>query len=465
MPSNSPQYPPNSNNSSQSAIAEGQTANGKSAPKGQPPSSATESKQPWLIALGVALLLGLGYGGWRWWQKSAGSPEQAAQAQAQAVPVELETVQTSTVLETSEFIGSLTSPLSATISPEIQGRVSRLYVDEGSEVQAGDSLIQLSPDRQSAELASLQAAVDAAQSARANALAQLQSVQSERGVAAAEVELQNEQYRRRQFLVEEGALAREELDLVERDRRTATAELRAIEDRIQAARASLNQAEADVREAQADVAAAREQLQDTTLTAPFAGEVGNISIKLGEYVSPGDALTSVTQNDPLELELAVPVERRSDLRTGLSVELSDMQGNPLGSGQITFVSPQVSSNSQTILAQARFPNSDGQLRDEQDVRAQIVWDERSGVLVPTVAVTRVGGQAFVYVAQETPEGEAQLVAQQVPVEVGEVQNNSYPVLAGVAAGDRLIVTGILKLSDGTPIQPQSQPQDAEVANP
>lgn len=458
MPPNSSEYP-REPKFSQSAIANGQTANGKSAQNGKsPPPPSTDSKQPWLITLGVVLLLALGYGGWRWWQsRTEGPPEQAAQTQV--ATVELETVQTATVLETSEFIGSLTSPRSAIVSPEIQGRVSRILVDEGSPVEAGDPLIQLSPDQQSAELASLQAAVNAAQSARANAQAQLQSVQSERGAAAAEVELQNEQYRRRQFLVEQGALAREELDLIERDRQTAAAELRSIDGRIQAARASLNQAEADVKEAQADVEVAREQLQDTTLTAPFAGEVGDINIKLGEYVGPGDSLTSVTQNDPLELEIAVPVERRSVLRTGLLIELSDTQGNSLGTGRITFVSPQVDSNSQTILVQARFANADGQLRDKQDVRAKIIWDERPGILVPTVAVTRLGGQAFVYVAQErSPEGEGQpqLVAQQVPVELGEIQDNRYPVLEGLEAGDRIIVTGILNLSDGTPIEPQSQ---------
>ena len=452
--SNHPQKPKSSQSTVTKESTNGNAHNGKS------PSSSTDSKQPWLIALGVALLLALGYGGWRWWQSRSQSPPQQA-AQAQAVNVELETVQPSTVQETSTLIGNLVAPQSVTISPEIQGRVSRIYVDEGLLVEAGDPLIQLSPDQQSAELASLQAAINSAQAERANAQAQLQSVQSERGAAAAEVELQNEQYRRRQFLVEQGALAREELDLVERDRQTAAAELRTIDDRIQAARASLNQAEANVKEAQANAAVAREQLQDTTVEAPFAGEVGNIPIKQGEYVSPGDQLTSVTQNDPIELELAVPVERRSDLRIGLPVELNDPQGNPLGAGRITFVSPQVNSNSQTILVQARFPNPDGQLRDGQDVQAQIIWEERPGILVPTVAVTRVGGQAFVYVAEEKPaQGEAQdepqLVAQQVPVKLGEIQNNSYPVIEGIEAGDRIVVTGILNLSDGTPIAPQAQ---------
>ncbi len=208
-----------------------------------------------------------------------------------------------------------------------------------------------------------------------------------------------------------------------------------------------------------------DQLQDTNITAPFAGEVGNIIVKLGEYVAPGNPLTSVTENDPLELELAIPVQRRADLSTGLPVELEDTQGNTLGRGSIIFVSPQVNANSQTILTQAQFPNPDGQLRDSQNVRARIIWSERSGVVVPTTAVTRVGGQAFVYVAQKAKnqgqtqnqaQNQPQLIARQVPVELGEIQNNSYPVLEGLQAGDRIVVSGILNLANGAPIKPQAQ---------
>ncbi len=230
-------------------------------------------------------------------------------------------------------------------------------------------------------------------------------------------------------------------------------------------RANLNQAEAAVAEAEANVEVSEDQLQDTNITAPFAGEVGNIIVKLGEYVAPGNPLTSVTENDPLELELAIPVQRRADLSTGLPVELEDTQGNTLGRGSITFVSPQVNANSQTILTQAQFPNPDGQLRDSQNVRARIIWSERSGVVVPTTAVTRVGGQAFVYVAQKAKnqgqtqnqaQNQPQLIARQVPVELGEIQNNSYPVLEGLQAGDRIVVSGILNLANGAPIKPQAQ---------
>ena len=459
MQSNSSRYSPKSDETLQSKVSKEQTKdysvqNGKT-------STSPKPKRPWQIVLGLILLLLLGYGGWRWWQSSQANNESPQATQVQAAPVGLKTLESSSIQETSQFIGSLTSPQSVTISPEIEGRVNNIYVSEGDEVQAGDTLVQLSPNAQTAELSGLQAAVNSAEAARANAQAQLQSAQSERAAAAAEVELQNEQYQRRQFLVEQGALSQEELDLVQRDRLSAVAQLNSLDDQIAAARANLNQAEAAVAEAEANVAVSQDQLQNTNIVAPFAGEVGNIIVKLGEYVAPGNSLTSVTQNDPLELELAIPVQRRADLSTGLPVELEDTQGNTIEKGSITFVSPQVNANSQTILTQAQFPNPDGQLRDSQNVRVRIIWSERSGVLVPTTAVTRVGGQAFVYVAKKPANQEAktqnqpQLVARQVPVELGEIQNNSYPVLEGLQPGDRIVVSGILNLADGAPIKPQA----------
>jgi RND family efflux transporter MFP subunit len=462
MQSNFSRHSPKSEENSTSAIAQERAKQDqdRSVQDGKKPPTSPKPKPPWQVILGLILLLLLGYGGWRWWQSSQANNTSSQATQPQAAPVGLKTLQSSTVRETSQFIGSLTSPQSVTISPEIAGRVSNIYVSEGDEVQAGDPLVQLRPNRQTAELSGLQAAVNSAEAARANAQAQLQSVQSERAAAAAEVELQNEQYQRRQFLVEEGALAQEELDLVQRDRLGAVAQLNSLDDQIAAARANLNQAEAAVAEAEANVEVSEDQLQDTNIAAPFAGEVGNIIVKLGEYVAPGNPLTSVTQNDPLELELAIPVQRRADLSTGLPVELEDTQGNSLGRGSITFVSPQVNANSQTILTQAQFPNPDGQLRDSQNVNARIIWSERSGVLVPTTAVTRVGGQAFVYEAQQAKnqgqtQNQPQLIARQVPVELGEIQNNSYPVLEGLQPGDRIVVSGILNLANGVPIKPQA----------
>lgn len=453
---NEPEQPP------QIEDAEGQTKDKSFSSR----RTTSRSQRPWWIALGIVLLLVGGGLGWRWWQSNQArtGAEPAAAAQAQSVTVRLKTVQTSTVEDSDSFVGNLESRQSVTLRPEIEGRVSQIYVQSGDRVEAGTPLIQLKPDKREAELASVLASVNSARAIRANAASELQALEAERAAAVAEVELQKEEFQRYQSLVEAGALPRQELDRTNRDRRSAIAQLNAIEQRIQAARSSLAEAEAGLQQAQANTNLASAQLEDATIVAPFAGIVGDIPVRIGSFVGTSDELTSVTTSQSLDLRLSIPIERRRDLRQGLRVELSDARGNPLGTGQISFISPQVTANAQSILAKATFPNPDGQLLDQQFVRARVIWSENPGVVVPTSAVSRLGGQTFVFVAepqeapeQQTSEGQTQLIARQRSVQLGELQGNNYQVIEGLEPGEAIVVSGILKVRDGVSITAERQP--------
>ena len=92
------------------------------------------------------------------------------------------------------------------------------------------------------------------------------------------------------------------------------------------------------------------------------------------------------------------------------------------------------------------------MRVQQFVRTRIVWRTVQGLTVPVTAVTRISGQYFCFVAEPGPQGG--LVAKQKPLQVGELLGNDYVVKGGVKAGDKLIVSGIQKLGDGAPVQPQ-----------
>ncbi|MBE9168029.1 efflux RND transporter periplasmic adaptor subunit [Pleurocapsales cyanobacterium LEGE 06147] len=458
--SESPNYPNEPEQPPQMANAAGRTSD-KS-----PRQNSTRSQRPWWIALGIVFLLVGGGLGWRWWQSNqAQTAADPAAAQAQSVPVRLENVQTSTIEDSDSFVGNLESRESVTLRPEIEGRVSQIYVRSGDRVEAGTPLIQLSPDKREAELASVLASVNSARALRANAASELQALEAERAAAVAEVELQEEEFQRYQSLVEAGALPRQELDRVTRDRAAAIAQLNAIKQRIEAARSSLAEAEAGLQQAQANANLASAQLEDATIVAPFAGIVGDIPVRIGSFVGTSDELTSVTTSQSLDLRLSIPIERRRDLRQGLRVELSDARGNPLRTGQISFISPQVTANAQSILAKATFPNPDGQLLDQQFVRARVIWSEGSGVVVPASAVSRLGGQTFVFVAEpqeasgqpQEPAGQTQLIARQRPVQLGELQGNNYQVIEGLEPGETIVVSGILNVRDGVPITAERQP--------
>ena len=104
------------------------------------------------------------------------------------------------------------------------------------------------------------------------------------------------------------------------------------------------------------------------------------------------------------------------------------------------------------MVKATF-NNDGRLKDDSFARARVIWSSEPGVLIPTTAVSRIAGKSFVFVAveKEQSDGSTAVVAEQRPVELGEIQGQSYQVISGIESGDRLITSGILNLADGTPI--------------
>lgn len=422
----------------------------------------------WIALISMVLMLaGLGFG-WRWWAGRQANPAGGPMAgQPQAVPVKLETLEPETVEDYTEFIGSLESQQSVTVRPEVTGRVSQIFVASGDRVTAGTPLVQLQPDQQAANLASVIASVNSARAIRANARSQIDALEAERIAQQAEVQLQVENYNRTSFLVEQGALPQQQLDQAMRDRQAAQANLNAIEQRIQAAQASFQESEAGLQQAQANANRANAQLQETTIVAPFDGVVGDIPVRLGDVVTNSDTLTTLTQSDSLDLRVSIPLERAPDLQMGQPVLLIDGQGNVVSRGQVSFIAPGVDTSAQSILAKATFSNPSRQLRDGQFVRARVIWRSQPGLLIPTVAITRLAGEPFVFVAEapqpeagaEAPAGDdssPSLIARQRPVTLGNLQGNSYQVLSGVEPGERLVVSGILNLADGVPIMPTTE---------
>lgn len=229
----------------------------------------------------------------------------------------------------------------------------------------------------------------------------------------------------------------------------------------------IDRAEAQVAQAAAQVRGFEVQLQETAVIAPFAGVIGDIPVKVGDYLKTGDAIATLTENQLLDLRLSIPLERMPQLRQGLPVEMLDTQGKAIAKGQISFISPNVSANSQTILAKATFPNPTGELLNLQFVKARVIWDQKPGILVPVTAVTRLGGQTFVFTAQKPEQskpGMPPLVARQKPVKLGTIKGNNYQIIEGLQAGEKVIVAGILNLTDGAPIVVQ-EPGEAEGKKP
>jgi RND family efflux transporter MFP subunit len=297
------------------------------------------------------------------------------------------------------------------------------------------------------------ARTNAAKAAQKTSQSELRAAQADRIRDAADVELQKVQFDRAKKLVSQGVQSKEQLDVARRNLSTSIATLRATQDREEAAKASLSQADANIQQAQADAESTRETFRYKQVLAPITGEVGDFPVKVGDYVNTGQNLTTITQNENLYLRLGIPAQRASQLRVGLPVELIEGKTKKrLVTGKIDFISPEADTNAQTILIKARFPNQNNSLREGQFVQARVIWSQRPGVLIPTVAVSSVGAENFVYVAREQ---ELKQVVRQQPVKLGAIQGQSYQVLDGVKPGDRIALTQLLNLKDGASIKPQS----------
>ncbi len=141
-----------------------------------------------------------------------------------------------------------------------------------------------------------------------------------------------------------------------------------------------------------------------------------------------------------------------DIRMGLPVQIVTTTGEVIENTKINFISQQVDNAVQGVLAKAPIHGSLDRFRTEQLVKARVIWSTSPTPTVPVLAVTRIGGQPFVYVATEV---NGSTVAKQRSVTLGDTIGNDYAVKGGLKPGEKVIVSGTQFLIDGAPVQPIS----------
>ena len=327
-------------------------------------------------------------------------------------PTDVKTITLATrpVPRTSEFVATVRSLRSTTIQPQVEGFVRRIFVKSGDRVRTGQPLVQIDPEKQQASVTTWE---------------------STRAARQADVAFTRQQLDRMQKLHEAGAVSSAELEQAETAHKTAEAQLNAIQSQI--------------RESQVE-------LQYYRVTAPMSGIVGDIPIREGDRVTSSTLITTVDAGEGMEAYISVPLERASNLRIGLPVELLDMDGKVIASNAVTFIAPRAEDATQSVLVKATLRNAPSSLRVMQYVRARIIWSTDPALAVPVVAVNRISGQYFVFVAEQGQQG---FVARQKPVTVGEVVGEDYVVHTGLKAGERVIVSNIQKIGDGAPVKPSA----------
>jgi RND family efflux transporter MFP subunit len=328
----------------------------------------------------------------------------------QAMPVQTVAVTLAPVPQSSEYVATIKSRRSATLLPQVSGNLTKILVKSGDHVKAGQLLMEIDPRLQIA-------AVDAARA-------------TERQKKAVYdynvVELE-----RQRKLFEAGVTSRDAMDQAQQSFDNTKSDY---------------ESSVELRKTQ------QEQLAYYSIRAPFDGIVGDIPVHVGDFASPGNSpatvLTTVDEGKDLEAYIYIPTERSGQARQGLDVDLTDNSGKLVEKTKIDFVSPQVDSTLQGILVKAPVHPSLELLRNAQMIKARVVWSTTPMAVIPVLAVTRQGGQSFVFVAQEQ---NGHMMARQTAVTLGDTVGNNYSVSMGLNAGDKVIVSSTQFLVNGMPV--------------
>lgn len=383
---------------------------------------------------------------------SCSKGEQAANAnKPPPVKVKVATIKSATVNDSAEYVANLVSRRSVSLKPRVEGQITQILVKAGDVVAAGEPILLIDPRKQQATVGSATATTESAIANSANARATLKSYEADLLQKQADLKLKQAQYQRYTTLYSQGAVTKDALDQFANNLAAAQAQVGVSKAQIQAQKSVIASNDRIVQQNQAATQEQAVELQFYNITAPFEGAVGDIPVKVGDFVDTSTPMVTVTQNNPLEVNLSIPVDRAPEVKQGTVVELLDAQGKVIGTSQVFFISSTVNSTDQSVLIKALYNNSANKLRASQYIpRARVIWSKRPGVLIPSVAVSRIAGQTFVFVAQPGEKPDKQ-VAKQRLVKLGNIEGNNYQVLDGLKPGEKIITSGLLSLRDNAEI--------------
>lgn len=350
---------------------------------------------------------------------SSNQQQQAAPPPPQ-LPVAAITTGTDTTYQ--DYPASVEGIVNVEVRPQVSGSLDKVFVDEGSFVQAGEPLFKINelPYR----------------AAYNNAVA------SEHAAEAAVVNAQ-----------------------LEVEKLTPLVQNKVVSDyQLKTAKAALDVAKANVEQAKANVSTAQINLGYTLIKAPVSGYIGRLEKKQGSLVSPTDvaALTdlsdvhnvrayfSLGEKDFVDFKEQYPGQTLKDKLKNLppvTLVLADGGTYPQA-GNIDMIDGQFDKNTGAITLRASFPNAQGLLRSGNTGKVRLGLVHKDALLVPESATVDMQDKVFVFAL-----GDSSKVVKKEIIITGKSGDN-YLVKDGIKAGDQIVLSGVDKLQEGMVIQPQ-----------
>ena len=320
---------------------------------------------------------------------AGGSPAGAGHNNAPA-SVTLAAVRAERVSQKLEALGNARANESVDISTKISNIVTAIRFRDGERVKRGQVLVQLDDAQMRADVAAAQATLTESES----------------------------QYNRSRELMNTQALSK----------------------------SSFDQLEGTVKANRARLAAASARLEDTVIRAPFSGRVGLRRVSVGTLISPGDVITTLDDTSVIKLDFSVPENFLSGLREGLSIRATApaYPGRSFA-GSVSSIDSRVDVTTRSVTVRALLANEDGALKPGMFLNVALANDEREALIIPEEALSPEAERQFVFVVVDGKVSRRE-------VRIGGRRPGSVEIIAGLSAGERVVVEGTQKVREGTSVK-------------
>src|SRR3954464_4843588 len=385
--------------------------------KGQPIGDVAR-KRPvrmvrWFIVVG--LLLALLAGGLVWFNSFRG--KMIAQFFANNKPpptsVSVSERNSETIPNLLTAVGDLAAVHQVNVTSDLNGRITEIMFTAGSSVKEGTPLVQLFDGPEQADLASFKAQATMAQLSldRAKQLAS------------------------RQF----------------------------------GPQATVDQAQSAFDQANAGIAKTEAIISQKLVRAPFDGELGVRKVEVGQYLTAGTQIVSLTDLDQLYANFTITEKDSGALKVGQTVRIAvdAYPGRPF-EGKITTIEPQIATDTRNIRVQATIANPDRILKPGMFTTTTVVLPDRPPVVtVPETAVdyTLYGDSVYLLTEKKEEDGKTKLTVTRTFVQTGNRVEGRAEILKGLKDGDRVVAVGQLKLQSGSAVTISNDPVPAIPAKP
>jgi membrane fusion protein (multidrug efflux system) len=368
---------------------------------------------------------------------------------AERDPVEVHTAEVRMLKRPSALTldGTLVADEESSVTSIVSGRVVAVHVERGSKVEAGAPLVDLRDVDYRLQAKAAKAQVDQARArlgmGKRDAVpkaTELPDVQ----VAQSDMELAESDLKRTEKLAADGILSEQELETA----RTRAASAR---ERYQSAINSAQVAVSSLQAARTTLEQAATSADETVVRAPFAGEIADRMVSVGEYVSPQSPLLTLVRTDPLRIELSVPQQHLRDVQPGQKVTLVvDALPDQAFEATVRYVSASVNRDTRALSVEAIVPNANGVLRPGLFATARLqTGGEELVAEVPATAVHIEAGVARVFVIVDE-------VVQERVVSITERTSETVTIAEGLADGDIVATDSLEKLADGVQVVSQGE---------